>query len=371
MKARRHQSGLGLLVLAVLLALGGFALAQVNASLKFKEKLNLEQLARQSQVLDHIRSGLLGFTAQQGVHSQSHLGHLPCPALHANNMAQTTCLQKPWGYLPVRSKTATNYLNVGIDARNNELEPSIHRDWHYAVSIQLIQPNDMGWSRWVDFSKPGIQVRIPSEGDRTERDIVAVVAYNIEPIAEHHYEITPPYFLVREHELREHMARIQHHLMKDTLTAWISHSKEEEKFTVVESENLEPVTGKAGFFKPVNSNCSCRCTRTRCTCGCDSTGHWQLQQDGTNCTSTEDEPCVLNGPTSMRSAWPVSRFEPVAAINKSCRPSQRNQCPLSTSAVACVCDFSWPNNTKASLDQFRISQSGAGQAQVLRSVTQP
>lgn len=369
MKARQLQGGLSLLVLAILLALSGFALAQFNAAGQYRQKLNLEQLARQNQVLDHIRAGLFGFTAQQGVHSQSHLGHLPCPATQANSIAQTTCLQKPWGYLPVRSKTATNYLNVGIDARTNELELSTHRDWHYAVSPQLIQPNDLGWSRWVDLSKPGIQVRIPPENNRTERNIVAVVAHTIVPIAEHQYDITPPYFLIREHELRGHMARIQTHLLKDTLKSWISHNSAAENFRLAEAENLEPMAGKPSIFKPVNSNCSCRCTKTRCTCACDSAGQWRLEQDGTDCTSTVDEPCVLYGPASMRSAWPVSRFEPVAAINKSCRPIQRNQCPLSTGSEACVCDFSWPDNTKASLDQFRISQSDASRIQVQSMVT--
>lgn len=370
MKACQRQGGLGLLALAILLALIGFALAQVNMSQSFKEKLNLEQIARQSQALEHIRSGLLGFTTQQGVHSQSHLGHLPCPATQANNIAQTTCLQKPWGYLPVRSKTATNYLNIGIDARANELEPSIRRDWHYAVSPQLIQPNDLGWSRWVDFSRPGVQVRIPAENYRTERDIVAVVAHTIVPMADHQYDITPPYFLIREHALREHIARVQTHLLKDTLKAWSTPIMGTGNFTEMTSENLEPVAERTGFFKPVNSNCNCRCTKTRCTCSCDSTGQWRLEQDGTTCTSTVDEPCVLYGPASMRSAWPVSRFEPVAAINKSCRPSQRHQCPLSTSSEACVCDFSWPDNTKANLDQFRISQSDTGLIQVHRMVTQ-
>lgn len=370
MRAFQRQGGLSLPILAIVLALSGLALAQINASGQYKQKLDLEQLARQNQVLDHIRAGLLGFTAQQGIHSQSHLGHLPCPAVQANSIAQTTCLQKPWGYLPMRSKTATNYLNVGIDARTNELEPSTRRDWQYAVSPQLIQPNDLGWSRWVDFSKPGLQVRIPAENNRVERNIVAVVAHTILPMAEHQYDITPPYFLIREHELREHMTRIQIHLLKDTLKSWIATNTAADNSTLAGAENLEPATVSPGSFKLVNSNCSCRCTRTRCTCACDSTGQWRLEQDGTNCTSTVDEPCVLYGPASMRSAWPVSRFEPVAAINKSCRPNQRNQCPLSNGAEACICDFSWPDNTKANLDQFRISQSDAGLIQVHSTVTQ-
>lgn len=371
MSAPHHQRGIGLLVLAIMLALSGYAFLQIQKSGQFKEKLNLEQLARQHQVLDHIRAGLLGFTAQQGVHSQSHIGHLPCPAASVNSIAQTTCLQKPWGYLPVRSKTATNYLNIGIDARNNELEPSTRRDWHYAVSPQLIQPNELGWSRWVDFSKTGIQVRIPSENNRTESDIVAVVAHIIQPTAENHYDITPPYFLISRHELREHIVRTQSHLLKDTLRSWISTNVDTQNFTLVESENLESLAGKPGSFTPVNSNCGCRCTKTRCTCNCDSTGHWQLEHDGTNCTSTGDEPCVLYGPTSMRNAWPVSRFEPVAAINKSCRPTQRHQCPLSTGSEACVCDFSWPDNTKANLDQFTIIQTDAQQVRVLKSGMHP
>jgi len=371
MRVNHCQHGLGLLALAILLALSGFALTQINASGHFNKKLNLEQLARQNQVLDHIRAGLLGFAAQQGVHSQSHIGHLPCPATQANHIAQTTCLQKSWGYLPVLSKTATNYLNVGIDARSNELEPSIRRDWHYAVSAQLIQPNDLGWSRWVDFSQPGIQVRIPSENNRILNNIVAVVASTIEPTAEHQYDISAPYLLIHEKDLREHISNTQIHLLKDTLKIWLSLHSQAPQIPVLTSENLGPANGQPDTYKPVNSNCTCRCTKTRCTCSCDSTGHWRLEQEGTNCTSTNTEPCVLYGSASMRSGWPVSRFEPVAAINKACRPSQRNHCPLSTSSVACVCDFSWPDNTKANLDQFLIVQKDSGSIQVLKAALQP
>jgi len=359
-----RQQGLGLLMLAILLALSGFALAQINATGHFHEKLKLEQLARQNQVLDHIRAGLLGFAAQQGIHSQSHLGHLPCPATQANGIAQTTCLQKPWGYLPVRSKTALNYLNVGIDARNNELEPSIRRDWYYAVSVQLLQPNDLGWSRWVDFSQPGIQVRVPLENNRIINNIVAVVASSIQPTAEHQYDIAPPYFLIHEKDLREHISNTQIHLLKDTLNTWLSLNNQATDFPTPISENLVPVSGEQNSFKPVNSNCSCRCTKTRCTCGCDTAGQWRLGQEDTICTSSSTEPCVLHGPVSMRSAWPVSRFEPVAASNKACRPSQRNQCPLSTSSVACVCDFSWPDSTQSDLDQYTVTQKESGQVQV-------
>jgi hypothetical protein len=66
----------------------------------------------------------------------------------------------------------------------------------------------------------------------------------------------------------------------------------------------------------------------------------------------------------LQSQWPVSRFEPVAAVNKTCRPTERNQCPVSTGSEACTCDFSWPDNTKNDLDKFIVTNLPSGAFQV-------
>lgn len=346
MNMQASHKGYTFLVLLVLVMLGGFVASKVAESGTLQYGLQLEQQARQSQTLDHIRSGLLGFAANQGIHSQSHLGHLPCPANTPDSPPQTTCLAKPWAYLPIHSKTGINYLNQGISAGKHELAPSAGKHWHYAVSAQLLQPNVLGWSRWVDYTQPAIQVRIPKEDNRVEKNIAAVVAQSIERTGEHHYDVTPPYMLIRVNELRTHMANVQIHLLRDTLrnTSNPPH------------ENLTETPGTVNAYTPVNSNCACRCTKTKCTCGCDGDGQWvSPSSNQAVCTSEPESPCIFAGPASLKSQWPVSRFEPVAASNKSCRPSKRQECPLSSNNTACTCDFSWPDNTKADLANFQIT----------------
>lgn len=372
------QRGLTLLVLLVLLALGGFALAQVSNAGHVQEQLKLQQQARQAGVLDHIRSGLLGFAANQGVHSQSHLGHLPCPANVAGSYPATTCLSKPWGYLPVNSKIAVNYLNQGIDARNNELEPSARHHWQYAVSAQLIQPNALGWSRWVDFSQPGIQITVPLEDNRVETQIAAVVAHSIEPLGPHAYRVTPPYLLIRTNELLGHMRVIQTQLLQNTLRTWHelqTAGNTPGNIALLDNENFQSSNSLPNSHFPIDSQCSCRCTKTRCVCNCAAPGEWassaqctgencDAHQTGSLCSSTGEQSCTFSGPAGLRSNWPVSRFEPVAAINKSCRPNLRNQCPLSTSNQPCICDFSWPDNTRNSLSNFAIQRTQTGALEV-------
>lgn len=348
---RANHKGYAFLVVLVLVMLAGFVTSKIAESGTHQHALQLEQQARQSQILDHIRSGLLGFAANQGIHSQSHLGHLPCPANIPEGPPQTTCLAKPWAYLPLHSKTGINYLNQGISAGKHELQPSASKHWQYAVSAQLLQPNALGWSRWVDYSKPAMQIRIPAQHNRIEENIVAVVAQAIQNTGEHHYDVTPPYMLIRVNELRAHMANAQIHLLRDTLSS-TSHTNNPPH------ENLIEAPGKSNTYTPVNSNCACRCTKTKCTCTCDASGQWvSTSSEQATCTSTPESPCIFAGPASLKSRWPVSRFEPVAASNKSCRPTQRQECPLSTNNTACTCDFSWPDNTKADLANFQITHS--------------
>jgi hypothetical protein len=370
MRKAFQQQGYSLLALLILVMMLGFAALEFRNTETFRHGLVLQQKARETQTLELIRASLLGFAANQGLHSQSHLGHLPCPAMLPGQYAQTSCLNKPWGYLPVHSKIAVNYLNAGIDARFNELDTSSNTHWQYAVSSQLVQPNALGWGRWVDYSKPPIQVRIPSENNLIRTNIVAVVAKTITPTTEHQYDISSPYVLVHLSELQTHMKQVQLHQLRSTLNAWKKLNPQFSSSTSAH-ENMVPTNPLANVYQPIDSGCQCRCTKTRCSCHCNNLGNWASRalctdnnpnctsgDTQTHCTSKPGEPCVFAGPASLRNLWPVSHFEPVAAINKSCRPTQSNQCPLSQSSTACTCHFSWPDNTLSTLDQFSFTLPG-------------
>lgn len=349
--SKKSIEGHSLLVVLLLTLVLGYASVHLLETQGLRHQLQTQQQARQGQILGHIKLGLLGHAANQGIHSQSHLGHLPCPAIQAGEHAQTACLNRPWGYLPVLSKTAVNYLNPGIDARNNELEPAARKHWQYAVSAQLVQPNALGWGRWVDYSQPALQIRIPTQDNRIEHSLAAVVAHTVQATGTHSYDITPPYMVIRVDELQQHMARVQRHHFNTTLHHWLALNPTAS--STLPHENLQTLTNQAGVFQAVDSQCSCRCTRTRCQCACNGHGMWQSGQQ--ECASTPETPCLLFGPTSLKSQWPISRFEPVAASNKSCRPTARHVCPLSKDNNPCTCDFSWPDSTKSNLSQLTFT----------------
>lgn len=370
MRSAFQQQGYSLFALLTLILILGFAALEFRNNEAFRQGLLLQQKARETQTLEQIRASLLGFASSQGLHSQSHLGHLPCPAIQPGEPAQTTCLNKPWGYLPVHSKVAINYLNAGLDARFNELEPSTNMQWQYAVSSQLIQPNALGWSRWVNYAKPTIQIRIPAENNLVKTNIVAVVAKSVTPTAEHQYDISSPYVLLHLSELRTHMKRVQQHQLKSTLNAWQQLNPQFNASTGAH-ENMVLADPFSQLYQPIDSGCQCRCTKTRCSCHCQNAGNWispascldnnpncTSQNAQTDCTSLANQPCVFNGPARMKNLWPVSHFEPIAAINKSCRPTHSNQCPLSQNSTACTCHFSWPGNTLSSLNQFSFKLTG-------------
>jgi len=66
-----------LLALLILIFMLGFAALEFRNNEVFKQSLLLQQKARETQILEQIRASLLGFSANQGLHSQSHLGLLP------------------------------------------------------------------------------------------------------------------------------------------------------------------------------------------------------------------------------------------------------------------------------------------------------
>ena len=371
-----HRNGYSLLVVLVLMVLGGFALQQLATGSRFSHQLAMEQQARESQILDDIRASLFSFAGSQGIHSQSHLGHLPCPADMPGQAPKTTCLNKPWGYLPAHSTFSVNYLNLGLNTRDNERELSAQRYWHYAVSAQLLQANSLGWSRWVDYTQPAIQLRIKTGDPRTYTDIAAVVAAKIERLDKHQYEVTEPYLLISVDQLQRQMTAVQRYQMSDTLTTWAQLSTSA-GVALAPNENLVHSPGLGNAYTPMNSNCSCRCTKTRCTCQCDQPAEWISSGGclGTNpdcvehathtaCRSAIGEACVMTGPSQLKSNWPVSRFQPVAADNKSCRPISRHECPLTRDSTACTCDFSWPDNVKNHLANFQVSVNASSRITV-------
>lgn len=363
------QDGYSLLGILVLTTLLGIATAQVFETHAIKQRQVTLQAARQAQTLEHIKSSLLGFAGTQGVHSQSHIGHMPCPAVDVGLYAQTVCLNKLTGYLPLTSKTAINYLNRSVDPRVNEAAQGIHNEWSYAVSAQLVQPNELGWGRWVDFKQPSLTVQADPETGAVLSNVAAVVARAIRPIDKHSLEVTPPYVVITVDELRAHIANVQFQHLNETLRTWAFLNPQAATFNT--PENLAPHGSPVNGYQALDSECSCRCTRTRCSCGCKADGRWQSHSPCTTssarctsnasitlCTSSSSEPCVFAGPARMQSHWPVSRFEPVAASNKSCRPTSRGTCPLSKDTTACVCDFSWPDITKSALTEFVLQLPG-------------
>lgn len=365
---RNSAKGHVLLMLLVVIVLGGLVAAQRMGNQNLAQEIALQKQARQSEALEQIRSSLLAFAASQGIHSQSHLGHLPCPALLPGDPPQTVCLDKPWGYLPVHSKTAINYLNAGIDPRFDENRITSLKHWEYAVSAQLVQPNEMNWGRWVDYTQPSIRITVPQEDNRSQSQLVAVIAQSLQPIAPHHYRVEPPYAFITQAQLQAMMKQAQVRQIHQTFSAWRQLNPAYSQ-QLNNHENLI-TAAHINQLVPHDSACSCRCTRTRCTCSCSGAGQWRSDSacwgnsshcetlpTHTRCTSQDGQACVFSGPASLQNGWPVSRFEPVAAQNKSCRPVRPNECPLSRDAGSCTCDFSWPDNTKPDLAKYRIEHT--------------
>ncbi|HEX4855820.1 MAG TPA: hypothetical protein VFV28_03365 [Limnobacter sp.] len=361
---KKQQQGHVLLMLVIMVLLSGVGAASLLESRTYQQQLKLQQQARQTETLQQIRSSLLGFAASQGVHSQSHLGHLPCPAVQAGDAPRTVCLDRLWGKLPVHSKTAVNYLNAGIDPRSNLDNPASLKDWEYAVSSQLVQPNELNWGRWVDYSKPAIKIWIPEEANLSHEAIAAVVAKSIQPISEHEYNITPPYLLISVAELQAAMTHRQIQLIHETLESWKRMNPNAIQ-QLAGHENILALPSQAHTYQGTDSGCTCRCTRTRCNCSCSGAGKWrsiapcwgadshcQTLATYTRCSSDTTQACIFSGPARMDNAWPVSRFEPVAAANKSCRPTRPDECPLSRDSNDCTCDFSWPDATRHRLPGF-------------------
>ncbi|HEX4916463.1 MAG TPA: hypothetical protein VFV43_01060 [Limnobacter sp.] len=330
----------------------------------------------QQQSLAAASSALLAFATRQGLNSHTQAGHMPCPARFSNGPSQTTCLNRNWGWLPGQAVARINYLNPGLALPYNAQQSGPEKSWQYAVSTQLIQPNTLGWSQWVDFSLPALTVL--ADGT-THPNVAAVIAHRIEALGPHTMQVEAPYVLISVRDLqanlgRRHAQEIAHtvHLHQRLLPPAI-HWAQNHEYLV----NLAP-----SLWQPIDSGCSCRCTRTRCTCQCaNQGGQWVSHAhcasgqshcttnpgppQTSRCTSSTGQACVFQGTAQLQSQWPVARYLPAPGHNRACQPVAIQACPLSAlPGQSCDCTFGWPISTLNRLPDTRIGLGAENQVNV-------
>lgn len=373
----KPQHGLALLATLVLLMLVGVFTLTLQTHINTQTNTKAQQQARTSQSLQTIRQNLLMFASLQGYNSHTQLGHLPCPAPinpkdnQEPQAPQTTCNKTPWGYLPIRSIAKTNYLNPSLAAQWNPSDMDANKQWMYAVSQQVIQPNELGWSQWVNFAQPSLTVHTESG---IYSNIVAVVAENLKPLSGQasHYQASEPVLLLTQTELQSTIRKAQRAAIQNTLHAWKGKGLHQENLVQTPSTQANTLNWKAQA-----SGCQCLCTKTSCACQCDGVGQWASNatctdtktqtsapcssnpqsSPTTTCTSSAEHPCIFKGPAQLASAWPISRFDPAPRADTSCTPSAPHLCPLGTKGDSCLCAFEWPDNTLKNLSDFVITST--------------
>lgn len=368
---RTTQTGMALLASLVLVTLLAMTAQAIYVSTHQNQQQNMQWQVKQSTSLEHIRQGLLMFASLQGYNSHTQVGHLPCPSNEQGGFAQTTCTHSRLGHLPVQTIAKTNYFNPGISALWNPKDLDTNKHWMYAVSEQVVQPNTLGWSQWVDFNKPSLTVRTPSA---VYSHVVALVASTLKATANaHEIEASEPLVVITQPQVEQAIQRVQKAHMQNTLNAWLGPY-------ATSNENLKQLNtvGSTTTWQAHDSKCACRCTKTQCTCQCEQEGqdgqwvsnapcqteqaHCISEENQNNawasrCTSSAKQACVFKGPAQLESGWPIASYDPPAFAGKACRPTTRNQCPLSPEKVACLCTFSWPDNAKAALEKFSITST--------------
>lgn len=379
MNRATKQHGHLLFAVIVLLVFAGLSLSAVGNSVALRAQFDHTAQVHDQRALLHAKESLLSHATAQGLQTQSQLGSLPCPALLPDSHPQTTCNNKPWGYLPARSNAKVNFLQPGVATTQAVKPMQQQRAWQYAVSQQVIQPNALGWSQWVNWAAPPMTLHVEGASPHTLQDVAAVVSQGLELLYDHTYRITPPYVVIDSHELRQHTERAEQAAVEQALLGWQHNNPSPVQALQWHHENLI-ATNEPHLLQPQDSACACRCTKTRCTCECAQTGLWQsdspcdsslehcLQQaDGQYvCYSTPGQPCVFKGAAQLQSRWPVSHFEPLPAAHRACRPTALHICPLSDQTQACECKFSWPEQTLNGLAAHKVQLRG-GQIQVIRS----
>lgn len=372
MNALKPAKGMSMLLCVFLLLGAGLSITGVFQHMEIRQTLRSEILASEQIELNHIRFNLLQFATTQGYNSLTDLGRLPCPSKTKQGNPQVECLDENIGYLPRTSHTAINYLNQTVaHQRSRNIEAST---WMYAVSQQVLQPNSLGWSQKVDWTKQPLEVRI---GQRVITGVVALVAHDI-ALQGQYLEVNGPYTVITQNQIQKHL---QVHMLQQvnaTLRQLPAYS------SGVQAQPFIDSSGPAPGATP--ATCQCRCTKTRCTCSCTDPALWQseaaclvatpncktvtewkakapsfvshLQSIDGNlsiCRSLPSEPCKFKGPAKMLNEWGISFFRPVAALSRSCRPTQYATCPTSLSPSPCECTFGWPQTTQKYLSNIKLT----------------
>lgn len=370
------QRGSSLIALTAILCLCGMVLMAWGESKLQSQNLQQQIELSTLQELKQIRLGLFAHANLKGLNSLTHPGNMPCPSTTPNGTTPATCLNAWLGYLPIESRSAVNHLRLAIHSKPNAKSVSQDKFWRYAVSPQVIQPNELGWSQWVDWNQTGLTVL--HDGQITS-DVAVVVAEEMELLDAYRLQTRGAYFLLQASDLKRAVSNAQNASILNTFNTWKSQNSE-----MFQHENLlwneQKQTAQAKW-----PDCSCSCTRSRCTCACQDDSWWtsnsacltesetcQASSKWSAATLTKGKPlshvcnakkgssCSFKGSSRLLSAWPVSTTLPVAAKGKSCELFQFGSCPLSSNNTACTCEFNWPSNSKAYLPSVNFQvNSGA------------
>ncbi|HEY1057379.1 MAG TPA: hypothetical protein VGE55_01465 [Limnobacter sp.] len=321
--------------------------------------------------LQTIQQTLLNFASRQGINTLTQPGHLPCPAASPGGQPLVVCTDKRVGFWPTTAVIKVNYLGSALGHTAVPNSPMRPIQWHYGVSAQLVQPNPLGWSQWVNFDLPTLTIRTP-EGTHT--GISAVVAANIQVDGPDQWTVQPPYLLLSQAELERALQTVVREQALFTVRRWIANQTQvaaSHSWVPQTHENLT-ISNMPDRWQPQNSGCQCHCTKTRCTCGCAQQAHWvsmqtcagstgcsgsQLEPDGStlfHCISSSTSSCMFKGPAGLNSRWPVSRYAPEAGSNRPCNPGQKPWCPTSPGAEACDCEFTWPASVLGQLTRIQM-----------------
>jgi hypothetical protein len=364
------QNGAALMALIVVLCISGIVLLAWGESESKKQNLSQLRELRGLLELKHIKSNLLAHANLKGLNSLTHPGNVPCPASTPEGITPASCINSWLGYLPIESRSAVNHLRLAVSAKPNGKSLLLDKSWRYAVSPQLIQPNELGWSQWVDWNQPSLSVW---HDDQVTTDVAVLVAEGIELLDGHTVKASGVHVLIRVSELKNAVLKSQIAAVNNTFNGWKSQSPE--MFT---HENLS-WDGQSNTAQPKWADCQCSFTRPRCNCKCNEDSWWTsnaaclVESDTCKpiekwdpailpkgqfrshlCHAQEGNSCMFKGNSRLLSGWPVSSTLPVAAKGKACENFGFGSCPLSTSSSACVCDFNWPSHSKAQLGSIHI-----------------
>lgn len=386
---RRNQSGLwrqgGWVLPVALVMIAGLAALclQVAQGLRGPQAQTLLNSPKQSQQLSHIKSALIGFALTRGSNSQSQVGHLPCPSPQFNEPPPATCLRNPVGHLPTMTRSAINHLRLGTPQATGVSGPATA--WQYAVSAQVIQANELGWSQWVNWSRPALRVQTP-QGELS--NVAAVVAARLTILGEDHLQAEGAYVVITAQELQNLEARLAKHQSQAMFQRW----KAGQTHTFAH-EFLSAKAGGTWQAKP--DLCQCHCLKTQCECACLNASWWtsegacltpssgcgktktfldSISQVGWPansplteaqakalpalsylCHAPAGQSCKFKGSARLLSNWPLLSTQPEWSGQRACAKLTGASCPLSTQSNACTCKYAWPTQNTALVEGLTFS----------------